>query len=73
MTTDLAMSILFDPDGFWPQSFHAEARKAVEQNGSKEQKAALGKETIVKEGNGKRLSSAVAETNFGNRRMGFLL
>lgn len=70
MDMNLAGSILYDPDGFWPLSFHTEARKFVEQNGTPEQKNNLGKETIVKGGNGKRLTG---ENNFGNKRMGAIV
>jgi len=73
MDNNLASSILYDPEGFWPQSFHAEARKHIEQNGTKEQKANLGKETVVKERQEKRLSLALPESNFGNKRMGAII
>ncbi len=68
MTISTAMSILFDPDGFWPQSFHESARQFVQENGSEEQKALLGKETIVKESQRNRLSTI--DQHLGNKRMG---
>lgn len=71
MDSNLAMSILFDPEGFWPQAFHADARKHIEQNGTQEQKEYLGKETIAREDK-KRLASHV-ENNFGGKRMGALV
>lgn len=72
MENNFAMSILFDPEGFWPQSFHAEARKHIEENGTKEQKDYLGKETVTKERAKNRLSD-ITVSNFSNKRMGAML
>jgi hypothetical protein len=57
MSVAMAMGILFDPDGFFPETYKEEARKAIETQGTEEQKSFLPRETQYRESQKKRLAT----------------